>query len=70
MGDIIIPGEHGIGSVGFVPTKEGYDKAADALVRLYDERRHINTSDFEVQRVMRFHNASSLEELKIKRRGW
>ncbi|MBR2766864.1 hypothetical protein IKD67_02155 [Candidatus Saccharibacteria bacterium] len=70
MSNIIIPGEHGIGSQGFVPTSEGYGNAADALVRMHNEGRHVNTSDHEIHRVMSYFGASSMEELKIKRRGW
>lgn len=70
MSNIIIPGEHGIGTVGFVPTSEGYDRAADALVRLHEEGRYVNTADYDVRRVMDYYRASSMEELKTKRRGW
>ena len=70
MGNIIIPGAHGVGTIGFVPTSEGYGNAADALVRLHDEGRRVNTSDHEIHRVMQYYGASSIEELKIKRRGW
>ena len=70
MSDIIVPGEHGIGSRGFVPTSEGYGDAADALVRIHSEGRRVNTSDYDVRRVMDFFGVSSMEELKIKRRGW
>ena len=70
MGDIIIPGAHGIGTRGFTATRDGYDRAADSLVQLYNEGRAVNTSDYEVRRVMDFYGASSLEELRTKRRGW
>ena len=70
MSDIIVPGEHGIGSRGFVPTSEGYGDAADALVRIHSEGRRVNPSDYDVRRVMDFFGVSSMEELKIKRRGW
>lgn len=70
MGDIIIPGAHGIGTRGFTPTADGYERAADCLVQLYNEGRSINISDYEVRRVMDYYNVSSLEELYIKRRGW
>lgn len=53
-----------------MPTSEGYGNAADALVRMHNEGRHVNTSDHEIHRVMSYFGASSMEELKIKRRGW
>lgn len=70
MSDIIVPGTHGIGSVGFTPTESGYAGAADQLVRLYNEGRNVDTSNFEVRRVMNYYGASTLDELRIKRRGW
>lgn len=70
MSNIIIPGKDGIGTVGFVPTSSGYESAADALVRLYDDNRYVNTNDYDVRRVMEYYNVSSLRELKTKRRGW
>lgn len=70
MGDIILPGVHGIGTVGFVPTVENYGRAADHLVELHNENRSIDTSDYEVRRVMDYYGASSLDELRAKRRGW
>jgi hypothetical protein len=70
LGNIIIPGKDGIGTAGFVPTSNGYESAADALVRLYDDNRYVNTNDYDVRRVMDYYGVSSLRELKIKRRGW
>ena len=70
MGDIIIPGRHGIGTEGFTPTASGYDRAADQLVSLHDENRSVDTSDYEVRRVMDYFGATSLDELRTKRRGW
>ena len=70
MSYIIVPGEHGIGTVGFVPTSRGYEDAADALVRLYDEGRHVDIADYDTRRVMDYYGASNIHELKIKRRGW
>ena len=70
MGNIIIPGAHGIGTKGFIPTSDGYREAADSLVQLYNEGRSIDTSDYEVRRVMDYYNASSLDDLRTKRRGW
>ncbi len=70
MGDIIIPGAHGIGSLGFTPTSSGYDRAADQLVRLYEEGRSVDTSNYDVRRVMDYYGVSNLRELKTKRRGW
>ena len=70
VSDIILPGEHGIGSVGFTPTTDNYGKAADHLVRLHNENCYVDTSDYEVHRVLEFYGASSMDELRIKRRGW
>ena len=70
MSDIILPGEHGIGTMGFVPTADNYGRAADHLVQLHSENCYVDTSDYEVQRVMGFYGASSLDELRTKRRGW
>lgn len=70
MSNIIIPGAHGVGTRGFVPTAAGYDMAADELVRLHNEGRSINTSDPEIRRVLNYHGASNMNELRIKRRGW
>ena len=70
MGDIIIPGSHGIGTQGFVPTSSGYAKAADQLVKLYNEGRSIDTSNYEVRRVLSYYNVSNIEQLRTKRRGW
>lgn len=70
MGNLIIPGSHGVGTIGIVPTSDGYDRAADALVKLHDERCHIDIYDSDVQRVMNYYHVSSIDELKIKRRGW
>lgn len=70
MSNIIIPGDHGVGTVGYVPTRKGYEDAADALVRLHDEGRYVDVTDYDVRRVMEYHRASSIEELKVKRRGW
>ena len=70
MSYIIVPGEHGIGTVGFVPTSEGYDRAADALVRLHDEGRYVDTANYDTWRVMEYYGVSDIRDLKIKRRGW
>ena len=70
LGDIIIPGAHGIGSKGFTPTTDGYRNAADSLVQLHNEGRSVDTSNYDVRRVLDYYGASSLEELCIKRRGW
>ena len=64
--DIIIPGEHGIGTVGLTPTKEGYQEAAQSLSQLNREGRSIDESDYNVRRVLDFYNCSSVDELKYK----
>lgn len=69
MSNIIIPGEYGYGTRGFTPTDEGYHNAADALVDMYSSGRYVNEYDSEVRRVLDYHNASSLDELKVQRRG-
>lgn len=70
MSNIIIPGDHNIGTRGYVPTASGYDAAADDLVRLHNEGRSINTSDPEIRRVLEYHGVSNMNELQTKRRGW
>ena len=70
MSDIIIPGVHGIGTRGFTPTDAGYKKAANELVRLYNEGRSVDTSDSEVRRVMNYYGVSSMEDLRTRLRGW
>ena len=70
MGKIIIPGKHGIGTQGIVPTASGYGQAADALVKIHEEGRRVDTHDPEIRRVMGYFGASSMDELRIKRRGW
>lgn len=69
MSDLIIPGFHGIGTHGFTATKSGYDQAADELVQLYNEGRSVDTSNYEIRRILDYYGASTLRELKIKRRG-
>lgn len=69
MGDIIIPGAHGIGSKGLTPTTDGYRNAADSLVQLYNEGRSVDTSSDGVRRVLDYFGASSMKELRDKRRG-
>ena len=70
MGAIIIPGAHGIGTQSITETAYGYERAADQLVGLYNENRAVDTSDYNVRRVMDYFGASSMEELRTKRRGW
>lgn len=70
MGKIIIPGEYGIGTRGFTPTSDGYRSAAEALLREHNAGRQVNTSDPEIRRVLGFYNASSMQDLKVKFRGW
>ena len=74
MSDIILPGDYGIGTIGFSATDSGYERAADHLVQLDNEGCHVDTSDYEVQRVMNLFGASSLDELRVQRnagwRGW
>ena len=70
MSDIIIPGAHGIGTRGFTPTDDGYKKAANALVQIYNEGRSVDTSDYEVRRVMNYYGVSSMEDLRTRLRGW
>ncbi|MBR3172425.1 hypothetical protein IKF21_00675 [Candidatus Saccharibacteria bacterium] len=66
MGDIIIPGLFGIGTVGITPTESGYKEAARRLVELKKEGRHIDESDYEVRRVLDFFNCFSVDDLKYK----
>ena len=68
--DLIIPGKHGVGKRGFTATTEGYRDAADSLVQLHDEGSYVDIHDYNVRRVMNLYGASSIEELKIKLRGW
>lgn len=70
MGKIIIPGKHGIGTEGITETYDGYQEAARKLVDLYNEGRDIDTSNYEIRRVMDRFNASSMENLRTKVRGW
>ena len=70
MGDIILPGDHGIGTIGFVPTAANYDRAADHLVRLHDGNCHVDTSSYEVRRVLDYFGASNMDDLRVQRRGW
>lgn len=70
MGDIILPGAHGIGTQRFIPIDSGYDAAADVLLKLRGEGYPINASDREVQRVLEYHGVSTLCDLQMKLRGY
>ncbi len=66
MGDIIIPGLHGIGTLGFTPIESGYKEAARRLVDLKQEGRYIDESDYDIRRVLEFFNCRTVDELKYK----
>ena len=71
MSDIILPGDYGVGTVGFGATDSGYRKAADHLVQLENQGCHVDTSDYEVQRVLNLFGASDMSTLRAQRdAGW
>lgn len=65
--EIIVPGAHGIGTSGYTPTESGYARAADDLIRLDREGVNIDTSDYNVRRVMDYFGASDLRGLSVQR---
>lgn len=70
MGKIIIPGKHGIGTEGIIETYDGYREAARKLVDLHNEGYYVDTSHPENKRVLDRFNASSMDDLRTKVRGW
>ena len=71
MSDIILPGDYGVGTVGFGATDAGYKKAADHLVQLDRQGYYVDTSDYHVQRVLGLFGASDIETLRTQRNeGW
>ena len=71
VGDIILPGDYGVGMVGFGATDSGYQDAADHLVQLDSQGCYVDTSDYEVQRVLNLFGASDINTLRTQRSaGW
>ena len=71
MSDIILQGDYGVGTMRFDATDSGYQKAADHLVELDNHGCHVDTSDYEVQRVLNLFGASDINTLRTQRSaGW
>ncbi len=70
MSDFTTPGAHGLGSIGFNATNSDYRRAAEHLVNLHNEGRHIDTSEMSIQDILYVHNAKNLDELRTQLRGY